>query len=458
MIKWKRVSKVGLIIALLLLLLCFVLLFLGFWSWKVSYEAGNKTLSNPSRGLYLQINEDDVDVIAEHRHEIRLFLLSFDIYEYRDCDIPEHKLKELVNCLERIREYDAKCIFRAAYGFEPKAVNDADSLERIEAHLEQLAPILNQYSGILLCVQAGFFGPYGEWHSSIYLNKSLGDQAAQNRVWLLKRMTELLDEEIVINVRRPCFIREAEGIIDTRRLGVHNDGLLASDTDLGTYMDPRYTRDEEMEWLSQTLLTGINGGEMPAVNAFSKAERAVSEFRSMQVTYLNCLYNVEVFEDWREDRVGEENALVYIVEHLGYRYDVKEIEAPYRVFDTNLGVQQYFSVTLSNNGFAAIDGRYSAEWVIVTDDMERTVACEADLGAWKGGEELVLSLPVSEVGTLRKATVGLRIVETGAAKKTKNNCVEFATEQIVYDDGINNLFYVNYLGFCTPLRGRMQVE
>lgn len=151
--------------------------------------------------------------MEQYADRISLFLVDFDIYDFRRADISEEKLEELRIMLETVKEHHAKVIFRAAYGFEIRDRNDADSLIRIGHHIEQIAPLLNEYKAQIFCVQAGWFGPWGEWHSSAYTDDELDDDGAKNRVWLVKELLGVLDEEIPLCLRRPDFIKEAEPVV-----------------------------------------------------------------------------------------------------------------------------------------------------------------------------------------------------------------------------------------------------
>jgi hypothetical protein len=127
----------------------------------------------------------------------------------------------------------------------------------------QIASILNE-SDAILCVQAGFLGPWGEWHSSNLLSNK--DEAANValRNAILRTLLGSLDPGLNIALRRPRFVRDLTNTgANGSRLGFHNDALLSGGTDMGTYSDPAYTRESELVWVDRFLPRGINGGEMP---------------------------------------------------------------------------------------------------------------------------------------------------------------------------------------------------
>ena len=44
------------------------------------------------------------------------------------------------------------------------------------------------------------------------------------------------------------------------RLAIYDNGLLASETNLGTYVDPAYGREDELEWISENMAVRPAGG------------------------------------------------------------------------------------------------------------------------------------------------------------------------------------------------------
>lgn len=409
----------------------------------LQYKIGHKSVNNPDRGFYVQVKSDHKEKIEKYQDNVRIVLVTLDLYEYRNAKIPDEKLQELEKFLEEAKEHHIKCIFRAAYGFHREESNDADSLERIEEHIQQIAMVLNSNKDQIICVQAGFFGPWGEWHSSKYLEKE--ETARQNRCWLLQELLEQLDGEIVIDVRRPRFIREAvDAGLPLERIGYHNDGLLGSESDLGTYDDKEYSRAEEMQWLKENLLTGFNGGEMPGVNEYSQAERALEEFPKMKLTYLNLKYNEEVYELWNNQTVNGKNAFDYIVDHLGYRFYISEVKYPVKLKGGILGWNRKIEITLNNEGFAPIGKNYSLEWVVEDINGQKHIFEESSsLSQLESNESIRIELPIKQIKDIPMHRIGIRISSVDDKEKESDNCVELVNDEFCYEQGINYFLQVN---------------
>ena len=121
-----------------------------------------------------------------------------------------------------------------------------------------------------------------------------GDESAQrtSRLYVLQQWEAVLEQQIPVAVRRPRFVREAQeqGIL-TGRLCLHNDALLSTDSDMGTYDDPEMSFSEELQWVDEQLADQYNGGEMPSPGARNEPENAHAEFQRLHIGYLNQMYN-----------------------------------------------------------------------------------------------------------------------------------------------------------------------
>lgn len=436
-----------------------IILFIGYIcsmsQIKKQYTSQKEDLRNPSRGFYVQIDSNRLKRVEELYDEgYRLVLVAYDIIEYRDEKIGDEKIKELNDILRQIRNYHMKAIVRPAYGFDELEYNDASSFVQLEEHVEQIAEVLNSNKDVILCTQAGFLGPWGEWHSSIYLSGEEEENTAyRNR--LLQKLLEEYDSSIIIDVRRPRFIRDAKKAgISISRMGFHNDGLLASESDYGTYDDPDYTREEELRYINEAIATGVNGGEMSKSSPFSNPQNAVKEFTELKISYMNAKYNKEVLQSWKDETLAGENAYSYIEKRLGYRYFVTELEAPNRIckipFLKNL---QHLKLKMINEGFAPIEGGYRIRWVVEYCDgaLEYQPASESLICVGNSEEQdLILSF-----GSLCKndiVRIGIQIYDGKQAFIVPENCVEIANSDFFFEKGVNYILAMDKKGKVFPIK------
>jgi hypothetical protein len=134
----------------------------------LNYEESDEIIANPSRGFYVQFDTAHLEKIGELEVSgITLVLLAYDLKEFVDQDLSQSKLDNSSRAFETLKAHGLKAIFRAAYGFDRAyEYKDPTSLSIIKQHLSQIKPILSEYKEVLLTVQAGFLGPWGEWHHS----------------------------------------------------------------------------------------------------------------------------------------------------------------------------------------------------------------------------------------------------------------------------------------------------
>lgn len=426
----------------------------------MEFEESDADISNPFRGFYYQTDTSDgrlPEQIAED--DLRLLLLTFDLKEEKEGAISSAKLAELEYMLKLAKEAGIQVIFRAAYGFGSEyKYKDPENPDIILAHIGQIAPLLNEYGENMLCVQAGFLGPWGEWHHS----NLLGEDEEENREirnLIIGEWVELLEAPVTVNVRRPRFVRDAiEAGIPADRLGVHNDALLSGADDMATYDDEAYSREEELLWIDEHLNRGRNGGEMPALSEYTRPEHAAGEFERLHLTYLNSSYNKEVLDDWKTQKLNGGNAYDVIAGRLGYRLGIENIS----VTDELRGLHSIeLTVRLSNSGFAAAPEGYGLYAVVdrgtdisfypaeligeetaskggASARKERALSGGAALLADIPPEEsmgLRVKIPVSELKNSDYVRLGLLL--SREAVSGDEAAIRLANDELLWENGIN---------------------
>lgn len=396
----------------------------------------NQEEANPGRGLYRQISSEEPEMLRKMEEKMSLVLLQYDIAAYKGERLPEQKLQELELFLQEADRQKKEIIFRAAYGFDETAKNhDVREIAQIEEHVRQIAPILNAYTDSIYCVQAGFIGPWGEWHGSLLFQDKTEEEKTQLRNQVLKVLADELDERIVIDVRRPSFLKDAKKAgLDMERFGVHNDGFLASDSDLGTYEEGM--RKADQKWFSSNIATGINGGEMPAVSERTEPDSAAEEFANWNISYLNAYYNTEVLEQWKGQEYKGQNAYEYLVAHLGYRFYLTQVKYPKRLAKSKAKQSIPLQAVITNSGSAPIQKGYGLSWVIC---QKGTITGEyevlSDTSVILPNEEMKLLTEIKATEVMKESPleIGLRICQ---GDKT----VRLYDDRVYYKDGIN--FYL----------------
>ena len=433
-------KKTGILVFVFLVIICFVgkcILhnYLEREQIQIVYNESQDKLINPARGLYTQITYKEAERLEDIKNQgFSLVLVTMDLKKYIEKEIPEEKLKQLEALLEEAREQRMMILFRAAYWQSEKLAEPELSITR--RHIEQIAQVMNEYKDVVLVVQTGLVGLWGEWHGSKYLedDEALRTQAMRVVEWWL----ENLDASIHLNLRRPLFIQTAEELgLDSSRIGMHNDALLATHSDMGTYID----REEDLKWCEEHLNGKVNGGEMPYISEYTEPEHAIKELEQLSLTYLNAHYNVEVLEDWANKKLGEQNAYEYIEQHLGYRYYVKNIGTNKRIFDTTETLN--ITVSLGNSGFSTIQNRFTL-YMVIDDGEHRGFYPMNPISIEKKEELYECSIAVPEEKPFR---IGFCYSDQIPDKQNLlleyAHTVEFANDDMCYEDGIN--YFIEYV-------------
>ncbi len=395
--------------------------------WKgVKWEESFDELENPDRGFYVQTyTSDDYTRDVDYEPYLRVRLLTMNLYSYQDMEfLPDEKLLELRETLDAYRAQGVSVVFRAGYFFGEQKYTEPESFSIIESHCRQICPILNEYSDIVQVVQAGFLGPYGEWHSSKYI--TVDDKNDENyEIQLVKILTEELEEEITVALRRPMYIRSAvDNGIDVMRLSYHNDAFLSTDTDMGTYVEKGYTREAELQWIQENLINGFNGGEMTNLSEYTNIEQAIKEMEQLDFSYLNRYYNTEVLNEWKEVTYDGQNAFQYVRDHLGYRLYISELFFLEKVTPKlDLEVKG----TICNTGFASVPKEYQLYFVVkanqnivylpveIQKQSEDEISFSVSADIWEmfeNEEEIQVGLSMSKSIEQKKAGICFANIET----------------------------------------------
>lgn len=431
------------VIVLTILLAVLVVAAVRKWEYHWQFEESTRSIANPGRGFYIQVKTDRIHKIEDAAEEVRLILLTFELEDYTEEELSEEKLEELRKAMDVAKEEHMTVIFRAAYGFH-REVKEPERMELVDRHIQQISEVLNSYRDQILVVQAGILGAYGEWHSSRYL-EGTEEEKRESRLHILRQWELYLYPNIRVDVRRPRFVREAaaEGIL-AGRLGVHNDALLSTDSDMGTYDDPGMEREDELIWMQENLLGQVNGGEMPTPGELNAPENADREFAQQHTGYLNLKYNEEIIDGWAAMTMEDMDAKSYLENHLGYRLFLTELGVRRFYFAGELpedGVQMH--IGLCNSGYAPLMEKYR---VFVTVESGENLVCQEigipELYRICNGQsvetDIIVRIPEEFLYGKEKINIGLKIAPD-MDERDGQDCVELANQDVIYRNGVNRI-------------------
>ena len=399
---------------------------------RVSYTAekfaeSNKPLKNPYCGFYhiirYTLSDDEVpkDLASNiTSYTEALALLEINLKNYRKSEISESGLSHLNGILSAWEKspFGTKLILRFLYDWDGIALaTEPDSIETVLRHMEQVSEAVNRYRDTVYIMQGAFIGNWGEMHHSKFSDlKSI-------KV-LVNRLNELIIPSVYLAVRTPSLWRGINCLYEppeapakpslVGRTGLFNDGILGSQSDLGTYGStlkrdadsPAYqgTRNEELVFQNKLCRYVPNGGEVVFNNNLAELENAVFALGTMHVSYLNADYDSRVFEKWKNSVWTGSGAFAgcdgytYIKAHLGYRYLIDSCKIKKSgIFSPSCAL----CLTVKNTGFSNAYKPFETSLTLVSAKTGEKICVPIDLKLETLGSReknsCKVNLPIGEI-------------------------------------------------------------
>lgn len=330
---------------------------------EITYEQSNSIFPNPERGfmhLYSVSSEGqglDINQLKALRNEnVTLVQRVYYFEKFKNSPLSNAQLALMQSDMEKVREAGAKVILGFAYTgidyvYNTESGEDAP-YATIEMHLDQLKSFFEGNKDIIAFVQAGFIGPWGEWHSS---TNGLDTPYYMKKV--LEKMLSVIPSDIMVSVRTPRYKQEIFGTTspvtkdiaytnDYRaRVGHHNHCFMSSVDDYGTYVNI----DAEKKYISQEGLYVPTGGETcppdPA-DYPTGCQTSRATMRLLRWTYLNLDWYKPTLDGWRLSGCFDE-----FQRELGYRLKLNTAKFTKEMAsDKNFE----FKLTMTNLGYAPL--------------------------------------------------------------------------------------------------------
>ena len=130
---------------------------------EFSYTVSHETFPNPERGWYtytLMLDNNDYSSLASDGY--RLAYSAIVLRDFMHSDINSSTLDKIETRFEEMRNAGVKAVLRINYSEEDGGQNP--DFHQIERHMQQLAPILEANKDVIAYIEAGYMGPWGEWH------------------------------------------------------------------------------------------------------------------------------------------------------------------------------------------------------------------------------------------------------------------------------------------------------
>ena len=330
----------------------------GFYTPQVLHlkPSGGKPIEKPyAKLLHLRA---EISEFSSHAW-LGIDSASGDTIRGKDQDLTEDALNVLQQTFDNIRKNNGHVIVRICYDpWYNGRSNVTPDHEWVLKHVKQLAPVLSKNTDVIVALEMGMHGAYGEMHSDTNITY---DRIAEATNLMLRNTPPELkiltrtgnysakvlgfdDWGVDFHIDGEKFAEIAKAKGDTMyRVGMFNDGYLGTQYDYGTWGADCATsicREEGVAWLEKYGINTPYGGE-----ALTTAENyqvintpeflAYEGFRT-HTSYLNIQWNNKLIESWKKTpftqkdfdydpaRVDSLSGFKYINDHLGYRFVLRE--------------------------------------------------------------------------------------------------------------------------------------
>ena len=327
-------------------------------------------LNNPDRGwfsLYSFDIEEDIDYKKKFKlsAEENLVLVLPDIGAYKNKENIENALTKLENIIDYFFENGKSIILRVAYDHLGKGIeNEPSYFQMVLRHAEQIADFVYKHRDKIFIYQGLLIGRWGEMHTSKFIDST--------RIKELNAVFDgILANTVYRAVRKPVqwrmvrFQSNIESGVKADHLGIFNDGMFGSESDLGTFdctnkdasWSKAWNRENETNLIGKIACTVPMGGEALYGEGFvarNNPDRYISELTTLKVTYLNGHYDDKLIAYWKKTSfngkgIWEKSTYYeYIGAHLGYRFVIKDFVV------RKSGEKIEVSIEIENYGFADI--------------------------------------------------------------------------------------------------------
>ena len=319
-------------------------------------------------------------------------------------DLTEDALNVLQTTFDNIRANEGFVIVRICYDpWYNGRSNVTPDHEWVLKHVKQLAPVLSKNTDVIVALEMGMHGAYGEMHSDTNITYDRVAEAVnlmlRNTPPELKILTRTGNYSAKVlgfdnwgvdfNIDGDKFKEIAKAKGDTMyRVGMFNDGYLGTQYDYGTWGADCKTsicREEGVAWLEKYGINTPYGGEA-LTTAGGYEVINTPEFLSYEgfrthTSYLNIQWNNNLIDGWKKShfegkdfeydgsKIDSLTGFKYVNDHLGYRFVMRESW----LIDT-VGADGIFKakVRIQNVGFGNLTWNAPVK-LAVLDDQEGSV-------------------------------------------------------------------------------------
>lgn len=350
-------------------------------------------IPNPSRGwyqiftFYIPQQPDFQELFWSLRKDESLAMAVIHIGAYQNKALDQDALQIILHILDFFQQHEKDLILRFVYDCEGNGLLHEPTLfSQVEEHFRQLAPIVRAHTKTVFIFQGMLVGSWGEMHGSKFLSPVY-----------MKRLNELAEaatgEYTWLAVRKPSQWRILHmPDVTEARMGLFDDGIGGSDTNLGTFghlkrvqaqWEEPWCPEDELAFEEQLCEKVPNGGEIVSPQQLPGLSDAdmLQALQRMHISYLNRVHDAKLLDTWKQKPSPWPgvNLYDYVGAHLGYRFCVRMV----RVQKQNR--QLWIEIAIENTGFAPCYEAYDITLKLVGADNVAVQETVWDLRTLKAG-------------------------------------------------------------------------
>jgi hypothetical protein len=350
-----------------LLSILFLLNALILTSQTVTYQPSNTVISNPEKGFYHYTstgssggyNLVNQSTIAGYRTNENITVIQRQFF-LRDfitgIPITSTYLTNMQTDFNRIRNAGTKVIVRFTYTSSSSYTVFQPTKAQILAHIAQLAPVVNANKDVIVAIQAGFIGKYGEWYytgSNEFGNGNytiLTTTQWNNRKEVMDRMVSSFDATIPLQLRYVFAKQKMYGNTFVGRIGFYNDSFLGTYGDSGTFnVSSKYgtpTAADLTYWQNATINNPVTGETNMVNSPRTDCSNTLLEMDRYNWSLINKDYFPTVITAWQTN-----GCFTTIQKSIGYDFRLNSSNITNGVLTINIGNYGYANVFKDRKAF-----------------------------------------------------------------------------------------------------------
>lgn len=377
-----------------------------------TYQSSDTVFPNPERGFHDNVpfpfpsdwNLSDPNLfkwIHDRDSSITILRGMVRLDDYRYGSIDSAFLNRMRDSFDRIRQEGFKVMLRFMYNYDSSG-NDAP-LDKVLNHISQLKSVLQDNADVIVSMQAGFIGAWGEWHSS-----QNGLDSFSNKQTILNAILGALPSSRMVQIRYPkdsiSFYSQAltsgqafSGSYQAR-VGSHIDCFLNPDLDGGSWDGVgQYSTNQLQTYIQQSSQYVPMSGE--TCESFWDSDRgacptAISEMQKYHWDMFNNVYYDPSSGNWPagdNPRWVSGGCMDTIKRKLGYRFQLTQSQMSGQV---KPGGEFYLSFTVNNVGWGKLFNPRKLEVILRHKSSGKVyrLTTSADPRTWLSGSTTTVTV------------------------------------------------------------------